>query len=267
MEITEFKQIIFDHYLKHGRSFPWRETKDPYAITVSEIMLQQTQTDRVVPKYQAFLSALPNWQALSEVNNAELFTLWQGLGYNRRALSLKKMAQVVVEKYAGLLPHTQTELVSLPGIGPYTSGAILAFAFNIPVPVIETNIRRVYIHHFFAPDSVVSDKDLMPLIEATLDADNPREWYYALMDYGSQLAKTLPNPNRRSLHYVKQGKLAGSNREVRGAILRVLTQHQKLTYQELVNETKIVDDRVAPAYAQMLAEGFIIEDAGSVALS
>ena len=267
LSFPEFQQQIFAYYSANQRSFPWRETHDPYAITVSEIMLQQTQADRVIPKYLAFLKALPNWKALANVETAELLRLWQGLGYNRRALALKKMAEVVQTEYAGQLPKTKQELVALPGIGPYTASAILAFAYNDPTPMIETNIRRVYIHAFFPTHETVHDADLMPLIEGTLDRENPREWYYALMDYGAYLAKEVPNPNRRSRQYVKQGALKGSNREVRGAILRILTKGFPRSFAELADETGIAADRLPAALAQLQKERFIVENAGVFTIS
>jgi A/G-specific adenine glycosylase len=267
MNPLAFRQLIFDHYVASGRTFPWRQTSDPYAIVVSELMLQQTQTDRVIPKYEAFLSALPDWQALATVSNADLLILWQGLGYNRRALNLKKMAEAVMREYGGLLPDDYEKLIALPGIGPYTAGAVLAFAFNSAVPLIETNIRRVYIHHFFADREGVTDKELMQLIEQTMDRENAREWYWALMDYGAALAKRVPNPNRKSKHYAKQGPLAGSNREVRGAIIRALSYKDALSRAELVRETCLADDRMNKPLDQLVSEGFIVADGEHYKLS
>lgn len=267
MKITAFKQLVFTFYLQSGRRFPWRETWDPYAITVSEIMLQQTQTERVVPKYEAFLKALPTWKSLAQAPVSEVLSLWQGLGYNRRALALKRMAEEVTEVYKGKLPVDRAALQKLPGIGPYTAGAILIFAFNEAVPVIETNIRRVFLHHFFADREGVPDQELFPLIEETMDQENPREWYYALMDYGSQLAKQLPNPNRRSAHYTKQGAFTGSNREVRGKLITLLLEERKVPRGKLAELLGLDPLRIDPALTQLAKEGFLVAENDFVILS
>lgn len=221
MDFTLFTSIIWEYYAKHKRSFPWRETTDPYQILVSEIMLQQTQTDRVVPKFTAFIAQFPNFSSLALAPLSQVLSLWSGLGYNRRALYLHKTAQQVIERFGGKLPESEKELLSLPGIGKYTAGAILAFVHNRRAIFIETNIRRVYIHFFFSDQEKVSDELLNPVIEQTLPNENYREWYYALMDYGVYLAKTHENPNRKSKHYTKQSKFEGSKRQLRGKILRI----------------------------------------------
>lgn len=257
MTTSDFRQQIFTFYWQNKRSFPWRETTDPYAITVSEIMLQQTQTDRVVPKYLAFLRVFPTWQSLAKGSVAEVLTLWQGLGYNRRALALKRMAEVVTAQYGGVLPQERDKLEGLPGIGPYTAGAILAFAFNQPVVCIETNIRRVFIHHFFPKEASVHDRQLLPLIVETIDEVNPREWYYALMDYGAKLAKDLPNPNRRSAHYAKQSTFEGSNRQARGAIIRSLTKIGKISREHLYEKVGKNPQSIDAILEQLRKEGFL----------
>jgi A/G-specific adenine glycosylase len=219
--LSGFKKIVWAHYKKHGRVLPWRETRDPYKILVSEIMLQQTQVDRVLPKYKSFLRRFPTFETLANASTANVIREWQGLGYNRRAVNLKKAARAIVVTHGGKLPKTYTELVALPSIGPYTAGALLAFVWNTHHVIIETNIRTAYIHHFF-PTEKVSDTKLLPLIEVSLDKKNPREWYYALMDYGSHIKKTIGNVSRASLHYKKQNVFKGSVRQLRGAILREL---------------------------------------------
>lgn len=226
-DITRFQSKVYTHYKRHGRDLPWRRTSDPYHILVSEIMLQQTQIDRVIPKYQLFLETFPTLEALAQAPLASVLRVWQGLGYNRRARMLHSCAQVVVSQYGGIFPQTHAELVQLPGIGHYTAGAILAFAFNTPVPIIETNIRTVYLHHFFADRTDVPDSLLMPYIDETLDRDNPRGWYAALMSYGVHLKKTVGNANVRSRHYVRQSRFEGSARQVRGCIVRVLSAHDR----------------------------------------
>lgn len=224
--LKELEGAVWQYYGAHGRhGLPWRKDTSPYSVVVSEVMLQQTQVNRVLTKYAEFMTALPDWQALASATQAEVIGLWQGLGYNRRALWLKKIAEQVVGEYDGELPRDPAELRKLPGIGPNTAGSIAAFAFNAPVVFIETNIRRVFIHHCFADSEGVSDKELSPLLERALEDNRgkAREWYWALMDYGSFLAtQQIPNPNRRSKHYAKQSKFSGSDRQIRGEILRLL---------------------------------------------
>lgn len=223
MTKAKFKQTIWDYYKKNKRSFPWRETKDPYKILVSEIMLQQTQTDRVVKKYEEWLKHFPTTQALAKASLQKVLQHWQGLGYNRRALNLKRAAEVIVTQHKNKFPNTYTEILDLPGIGPYTAGAIMAFAFNKAVPIIETNIRTVYIYFFFKYHGNIHDQELLKLIEETLDYKNPRDWYHALMDYGVMLKKTVGNLNKKSKHYTRQTQFKGSNREIRSNIVKIIT--------------------------------------------
>lgn len=214
MDDASFRKEVLNHWKRHGRhDLPWRQTTDPYHILVSEIMLQQTQVDRVIPKYQAFLKRFPSFRSLARAGTADVLRMWQGLGYNRRALMLQRCAQIIVG-------DQEAEL--LPGIGPYTAGAILAFAYNSAVPMIETNIRRIYLHHYFPGQEGIGDDQLLPIVERTLDRRNPRRWYSALMDYGTALAASVPNPNRRSRHYTRQSKFEGSRRQLRGQVLRAL---------------------------------------------
>lgn len=234
MTTSELKKTVLSYYKKHGRySLPWRKTKNPYKIWVSEIMLQQTQVDRVVPKYKAFIKKFPTVRALAQASLRDVLLLWQGLGYNRRALYLKRGAEEIIQKHKGAFPKTVKELETLSGIGHYTARAITTFAYNEPHVFIETNIRTVYLHHFFPKKEKVLDTELLPYIEKTLDFKNPREWYAALMDYGSYLKKTFPNPGVRSTTHVKQVPFKGSLREVRGAILRNVTQRRGISKREL----------------------------------
>lgn len=222
MDEVEFKKLIWDFYKQHGRDLPWRRANDPYAISISEVMLQQTQVARVIKQFPRFIEQFPNFTTLAAAAQRDVLAAWQGMGYNRRALWLSQAAKIVERDYGGRLPKDPIDLCTLPGIGPNTAGSIAAFAFNAPVVFIETNIRRVFIHHFFAGDEVVDDKQILPLVESTLDQDRPRQWYWALMDYGSSLAGLVANPNRRSKHYAKQSKFEGSNRQTRANVLRVL---------------------------------------------
>jgi A/G-specific adenine glycosylase len=251
----EFKKKIWDYYRKNGRSLPWRKTTDPYKILVSEIMLQQTQVDRVIPKYKAFLKKFPTIKKLAIAEGREVLALWSGLGYNRRALNLKRAGEAIVSKHKGKFPKTKTVLIELPGIGPYTAGAVSAFAWNNPEVFIETNIRRVYIHFFFSKKKSVHDKDILSLVEQTVDKKNPREWYWALMDYGSMLKRTMANPNRKSAHYTKQSKFKGSVREVRGRVLRELLSQKKVSRTVLQKDASI--EQFNRAVDGLIKEGLI----------
>lgn len=228
--LATFQTIVRDHYRERGRDLPWRRTRDPYCILVSEFMLQQTQVSRVVPKYDAFCALFPSVGCLATARTGQVLAAWQGLGYNRRALNLRRSAEVIEAEHGGLVPQDMSDLLRLPGVGPATAAAISAFAFGIPIPFLETNIRAVFIHHFFQECSRVPDSDLLPLVEATLDRENPRDWYYALMDYGSVLKRTYENPARKSARASRQTPFAGSHRELRALLLRLfLTPEQNAT--------------------------------------
>jgi len=217
------RRTVLSYYRKHGRhDLPWRKTHDPYRIMVSEIMLQQTQVDRVIPKYRAFIRKFPTVRALARAPLSAVLREWHGLGYNRRAKMLHQAAQAIVKKHNGRFPLDRNDLIDLPGIGPYTASAIRVFAHNQPDSLIETNVRAVFLHHFFPKKQKIADFVLLPYIEALTDTKAPREWYSALMDYGSYLKKTVPNPSRRSAHHTRQKPFKGSDREIRGAILKAL---------------------------------------------
>jgi len=258
-ETGPFKKIIYGYYRKHGRSLPWRNTDNPYHILISEIMLQQTQVERVINKYDLFLTQFPDLMTLAKAPLTEVLRAWQGLGYNRRALSLARSAQIILSEYEGTLPANMNELAKLPGIGQATAGSILAFAFNKPSIFIETNIRRVFIHHFFAGRDEIRDEEIRPLVEKTLDRSNPREWYYALMDYGSMLKKQIVNPNKRSTHYSRQSPFEDSDRKIRGAILKALLQKPSLTEQEIAVAVRVNAKRVQNILIALAREGFIIK--------
>ncbi len=219
-------------------------------------MLQQTQVSRVTEKFRAFLKLFPNFESLAVAPAGEVIKAWSGLGYNRRALFLHQSAQMIMVEYGGRLPKDQQELTKLPGVGWNTAGAVLAYAYNLPAVFIETNIRRVLLHHFFQDKAGISDAQLLPLIEQTVDRKNPREWYWALMDYGTYLAATVENPNRRSRHYNKQSKFEGSRRQVRGKILKLLMDKPSVAISQL--EQKIQDPRVAEVAHELAEEGFVV---------
>lgn len=259
-EIRRFRHTVRAFWRRSGRTLPWRETADPYAITVSEVMLQQTQVDRVVPAYLHFLRRFPTLAALEEAPLRAVVTTWQGLGYNRRAVHLKKLAAAVTRDYHGVLPATVAALETLPGIGPYTARAIAAFAYNQPHILIETNIRTVFIHTFFPKAKLVSDVDLLPLIEQTLDRRNPRGWYWALMDFGAYLKKQQPNPGRRSQQYVRQSPFQNSNRQLRGQIVRLLTTSPPQTAAQLEKATGFPEHQVQASLQALQREEMLVMD-------
>lgn len=259
-EIAEFQQLILEYYWRYGRVFPWRESKDPYSIYVSEIMLQQTQTERVLPKYLEFLTALPDWHTLAEADLRTVLTLWSGLGYNRRARNLKRAAEIVVADFGGQLPHAESSLLALPGIGPGTAGSLRAFVFDQPVVFIETNIRRVFLQVFFPGQDAVSDKEILPLVEATLYRESPRDWYNALMDYGVFLKREFGNANIRSRHYTRQSAFNNSNRQLRGRLLATLSSTESADARVLSAATGFEYDRVSSALEQLCAEGFLVQE-------
>jgi A/G-specific adenine glycosylase len=258
--INTFQKIIYDYYHQHGRTFPWRQTHNPYHILISEIMLQQTTTQRVQEKYTSFITHYPNFPTLAQAPLPHILTHWQGLGYNRRALHLKKIATIITKTLNNKLPSDEKKLQTLPGIGPYTAAAICAFAFNQPAILLETNIQSVYIHFFYDNQTFIKDTKLIPLIKKTLDTTNPRAWYYALMDYGVMIKKTHGNPSQKSAHYTKQQPFQNSNRQIRGLILKLLLENTTLTTHQLKHKTKIPPDRLIPLINQLQKEGFIYQN-------
>jgi len=255
--IPEFRQMVLLHYEQYGRDMIWRNTTDPYRILVSEIMLQQTQVERVTTKFPEFIRAFPDFASLATAPLEKVLTVWQGLGYNRRAIALQKCAIRVMNEYKGILPADVDILATFPGIGRATASSVAAFAFNMPVVFIETNIRRVFIHFFFTDTDTVSDAEILPLVKKAVYRENPRVWYWALMDLGTALKKTIPNPNRRSVHYTKQSPFKGSDRKIRGIILKSLLKHSFLEEAEIIG---IVDEdprRVQRILGALEAEGFI----------
>lgn len=256
-QVRAFRGKIYYYYRTNGRNLPWRKTRNPYRILLSEIMLQQTQVERVLDKYEEFLAAFPHFSALAKAPLQKLLAVWQGMGYNRRALALRALARKVVDEHRGKLPSEPNTLIALPGIGKYTAGAVAAFAFNKPVVFMDTNIRRVYIHEFFHDRESIHDNEIIPLVEQTMDSENPRKWYNALMDYGAMLKREQVNPNRRSVHYTRQSPFENSNRQVRGLILKTLVQGARLTERQIVKKINIETARVKKNLLQLQKEGFI----------
>lgn len=246
-EQSLFLETLWDYYHEHGRhDLPWRQLApsgqiDPYKIMVSELMLQQTQVGRVIPKYELFLQTFPSIPALARAELGDVLRVWQGLGYNRRAKFLWQAAQAVAALPA--FPTEQDALVKLPGIGVNTAGAIQTYAFNKAVPFVETNIRTAYIYHFFSGEQDISDKAILRELEQTMDTEQPREFYWALMDYGTMLKSSVGNLSRSSKHYVKQSAFHGSRRQVRGLIIKLLGEgpHSGAELTEKVADVRLID--------------------------
>lgn len=261
--VPTFVAEVWAYYKTHGRhDLPWRQPGkhgfDPYAIMVSEVMLQQTQVSRAIIKYAEFLAVFPTVTHLAKAPLADVLRVWSGLGYNRRAKFLWQAAQTI-QSQGGAFPKTAGELVQLPGVGINTAGAIVAYAFDRPVVFIETNIRTVFIHHFFEDHDDITDKQLMPHIEQALQYSESlgysvRELYWALMDYGTHIKQVAGNASRRSKTYTKQSAFQGSRRQIRGHVLRLLTERpQSIT--EL--QTHIPDDRLLEVLQVLQDESFI----------
>ena len=256
-QIRALRKAVYNHYRLHARNLPWRRACTPYRIFISEIMLQQTQVERVIDKYKLFIRAFPSFASLSQADMKDVLSMWQGLGYNRRAMMLWKCAKLIRSKYRGKLPRDPAILQTLPGIGPATAASIAAYAYNTPAIFIETNIRTVFIHHFFAGKSNVADAKLIPLIEQALDIKNPSRWYNALMDYGVMLKKKHANPSRKSAHYTRQSRFEGSDRQIRGKILKLLLDGKSVTLKKLQDILNINSRRCERNAKALVNEGFL----------
>ncbi|MDO8516269.1 MAG: A/G-specific adenine glycosylase [bacterium] len=287
MNIASFRRAVWKYYKAHGRDLPWRKTRNPYNILVSEIMLQQTQVERVIPKYRTFLKRFPDFKTLARAPLRNVLSEWQGLGYNRRAVSLHRLATIVIREHKGVLPCETDKLIALPGVGTYTANAVRAFSWNLPGICLETNVRTAFIHAFFprtkkvdpvrgkipkvsaAPreraSNGVDDKRIEAQVVKTLDIKNPREWYWALMDYGAMIKREHGNFSRQSQHYTKQTRFEGSFRQVRSTVLKtVLEKPVKLP--ELVRKVKKDKVLIEKALRALLREGAIKMENGIIAI-
>lgn len=253
--MSEFQELVWDKARELYRDMPWRRDTQAYYVLVSEMMLQQTQVERVIPKFLAFITAFPTVSALAGAPLSEVLKMWSGLGYNRRARFLHESAKTIHQEYKDVFPDTLEAFVRLPGVGVNTAGALLAYSFNQPVVFIETNIRTVYFYHFFKNQEDVTDAQLRDLVEQTLDREHPREWYWALMDYGSYLRRQGVGHNNKSRHYKKQSALKGSVREVRGAIIKALAVHD-MTERALKKAT-FDDERFEPALEGLIKDTLV----------
>lgn len=249
--MEEFKETVWDYYVRNRRELPWREAPfDMYRILVSEIMLQQTQASRVIPKYESFLARFPDVTSLAQAPLSDVLREWSGLGYNRRAKYLHDAASSLHTKQN----WSVEDLELCKGIGKNTAAAVNVYASNQPLVFIETNIRTIFIHHFFSDADGVDDKEILPFVQESLDIEQPREWYWALMDYGVYLKKSVGNASRQSKHYVKQSKFEGSTRQLRGEVLRRL-HLEALTVDELT--IVLPDTRLPKILATLESESLI----------
>lgn len=254
---TTFMKTVWQYYDAHGRSLPWRipeddATFDPYKILVSEFMLQQTQVGRVVPKYQAFITAFPNMAALANARLADVLQAWSGLGYNRRA---KYLYETAVRLADTKQPWSLEQLTACNGIGYNTAAATLVYAFNQPYVFVETNIRTVYIHHFYPQLQTVDDALIVHKLTETLDTARPREFCWALMDYGTYLKRSGVKNSARSKHYARQTTFAGSRRQIRGNVIKTVAQTGSLRLDEL--RDVITDKRLEEVLHELQREGLV----------
>ena len=247
-ELLAFRATVRERGRELYRDLPWRRTRDPYAIWISEVMLQQTQVSRVDGRWQRWLERFPTPAALAAAEPADVLDEWQGLGYNRRALAVHRAAQAVCEA-GGQMPVAERDLVTLPGIGPATAAGIRAFAFNLHGVYLETNVRTVLLHELLSGREGVSDRELSALADLTCppdgvdkgtvplstsgagessaeQPDDPRTWYYAMLDYGAYLKRTVPNPSRRAKAHARQSRFEGSHRQKRAEMVRLLLAHR-----------------------------------------
>lgn len=266
--LVDFRHHVLEQGRRHYRDLPWRNIDDPYAVLVSEVMLQQTQVKRVLSYWPRFLALFPTIDSLAAADTSLVLEMWQGLGYNRRALALKRCAGECSRSYGGHLPGSRDELLALPGIGPATAGGVLAFALQQPTLYLETNVRTVFLHELFPGQQDVSDKQIEPLVWESCPAENPREWYYALLDYGAYLKATVPNPSRRSKHHVRQSTFEGSRRQKRAEVVRFVLAAAPVTRAEIARnldefEKKAgrdsVDDQLLDGIlSDLVKEGFLV---------
>lgn len=232
IQIAEFQQLVLHKGNELYREMPWRSDTNPYNVLLSEVMLQQTQVSRVLQKFEEFKIAFPTLQDLAQADFQDVLAHWSGLGYNRRAKFLHQTVQQIIQLES--FPIEQSILQKCPGIGENTAASILVYAFNQPLVFLETNVRTVLIYHFFQEErEKIEESVLKHLADQVLYRQNPRQWYWALMDYGTYLKKTVGNFNKQSQKHTTQSKFEGSFRQKRAAVLRLLLQKGPLTTTEI----------------------------------
>jgi A/G-specific adenine glycosylase len=256
-DAATFRKAVLDFHRREGRDFSWRRTRDPWAILVSEVMLQQTQTNRVEPRYDSWMAVFPDASSVARCSISGLYDAWRGLGYNSRALRLREAARTCCERHGGIPPADEALLLELPGVGRYTARAVMAFAWGIPSSFLETNIRSALIFHFFRGIEKVRDRDLESVAGQVLDKSDPRTWYYALMDYGAWLKQREPNPARKAAAYTRQSSFKGSVRQARGAVLRALGERGSVGLACMAAESGIEYSRLLAAAEGLERDGLI----------
>lgn len=283
VDTDAFRTLVRAEGKRLYRDLPWRDTRDPYGIWLSEVMLQQTQVARVLTRWPEWLERFPTVEALAGASTSDVLAAWQGMGYNRRALALKSAAEEICRSYGGAFPRDAAALKALPGIGPATAQGIRAFAFDLPGVYLETNVRAVFLHELFPQREGVPDRELVPLVRATCPADasdprdDPRTWYFALLDYGAYLKRTIPNPSRRSSSHARQSRFEGSHRQKRAELVRVLLAHRSdapggadfatvaaelASTEEKAGRSGVTDAEVLALLGELAREGFCREDDG-----
>ena len=266
LSVEAFQERIFDFYRERGRDFPWRRTRDRYAVMVSEIMLQQTQADRVAPRFQQWMERFPDASALASASLREVLQLWSGLGYNARGQRLQIAAAMIVEHHGGQVPGDPAVLSTLPGIGPYTSRSIPVFADNLDVAAIDTNIRRILIHELGLPEAI-KPSELGRIAEEVLPRGRSRDWHNALMDYG---ALELTSRKSGIAPLTRQSRFEGSRRWYRGRLLRELLAAGRLPMDGIEERYAdcpygigtIVESLVREGMAEMYGGGRMVGIAG-----
>lgn len=287
-QIQKFQNEILTYYQSNKRSMPWRDISNPYRIFISEMMLQQTQVERVKIKYAEFLKKFPDLKSVAQAEKSDILKVWQGLGYNRRALFIKRACEEILSKHKGVFPKDFKILQTLPGIGPSTAGAICAFAYNQPVYFIETNVRAVLLHFFFKNKEKVSDTEVMHALQKVTPYDSarhphvdgdpgsldshlrgndefitisPRDWYYALYDYGTHLKKTLGKNkiklHQKSKHYNKQSKFEGSFRQKRAQVLKLKLSNSNISDIEILNSLNLSPQELEDVFISLDKDGLI----------
>ena len=269
--IARSRRALFAWYEPRRRAYPWRATRDPYRILVSEVMLQQTQASRVVSVYRDFIRSFPSVRALAHASRRDVVSAWGGLGYNRRAIALANAARRVVEEHGGRIPTDPTAMCSLPGVGPYTSAAVASIAFGEPVAAIDTNVRRIVSRVFDGTDDATPAR-VRELADAWLDLSDPGGWNQALMDLGREVCRPRPRcgvcplgPSCRSVALgvepspprPRPEPFEGSMRQVRGAVVRALRDRPSATIAALAEITGLDAERVAEAVRRMTDEGLL----------
>jgi A/G-specific adenine glycosylase len=223
-EIQSFQKHIFSWWKTHRRDLPWRHTHDPYAIYVSEVMLQQTQVSRVIEKYQEFLSAFPTVQTLYASPLSDILKIWKGLGYNRRAGYLKQTIDAIVKQYKGVFPKKDTELLQMKGLGIYTARAICIFAYKQDIAAVDTNIRQIISHYFFH-DIQPSVKDIQTVADQLVPKGKSWEWHQALMDYGALEMKGVKDKIKKKRNHITP--FHKTDRYFRGRIVDLLREEKR----------------------------------------